>query len=756
MAQGPSFYRRLRRKAFRAVDRAGLAAVLPMSADRRARIEESRLRRDARLAFSAGDRDRARALLETVTTRYEGNPETWDLYARVLERSDGSDEAVAAARRVLRIRPDSVAAADLLITLLGAQGRHDEIGPVLDGVVAGLMIAPADRAVALGEILPLLGRYDRLPEAQRVLAAHPAASGRDPLRLIRVLVALHERVAADPGSAEAAVAELTAGLPPLDRAEVAARFAIHTGDAAEALRRLESLPDARLPLAEVRREARHLAAEGRLAESMALSAVVWAHAAETDENGMPGARTLLRRGFPFDPPAPEPVVEPNPRRVLYLLHNSLPWRSAGYATRTHGLLVGLRRAGWDVDGVTRLGFPHDQYTPAEAEALVVPDTDVVDEVPYRRLVDPADHRMPKKPLYDFVHRYADRLERLARAERPAILHGASNHWNGLAAGVVAGRLGIPYVYEVRGLWEVTRGSREPGYVGSPMYNLQVRMEADAAARADRVIAITGALRDEMVRRGVPEDHIVVVPNGVDTTRFTPLPRDGALAAQLGMTGKTVIGYVGSVLDYEGLELMMDAVAALAAERDDFAVLVVGDGTAYPDVVARAQRLGLGGVVTFTGRVPHADVERYYSVIDIAPFPRLPLPVCEMVSPLKPFEAMAMAKTVVVSDVAALAEIVTDGVNGLQFAKGDVASLTATLRRLLDEPELRTRLAEAGRDWVRAERDWTGLAARVDAVYADILSARRPTGGDQTTQGPASGDARPSGDSASTPGGAAHL
>jgi glycosyltransferase involved in cell wall biosynthesis len=247
------------------------------------------------------------------------------------------------------------------------------------------------------------------------------------------------------------------------------------------------------------------------------------------------------------------------------------------------------------------------------------------------------------------------------------------------------------------------------------------MEADAALRADRVITITGALRDELVRRGVPADRITVVPNGVDTARFTPLPRDEALAAELGMTGKTVLGYVGSVLDYEGLELLLEAAATLRVERDDFAVLIVGDGAEYEAMIARSQGLGLDGVVTFTGRVPHADVERYFSVIDVAPFPRWPLPVCEMVSPLKPFEAMAMAKTVVVSDVAALAEIVTDGQTGLVHTKGDAGSLTAALRRLLDDPDLRRRLGTAGLAWVRGERDWNTLATRVDAVYAELLA-----------------------------------
>jgi PEP-CTERM/exosortase A-associated glycosyltransferase len=718
-----SMFRRVRRQVFRVVDRAGLTSALPLPAAHRARLEESRLRAQARLALSDGDRDRARHLLETATLRFGSHPETWELFARLLDRAEENDEAIRAIGRVLEFEPDSTSALDLLLVLLTTEGRQDEIAPVLDRFVAALVGVSAERAVRLREVLPVLRQHGRIADARRVLDAHPVPAGRDELRTVRILVALHGRAEAAPDDVETAVTELTAGLSAHDRAGVVGRYWLDVGDATRAVAAFGALPDGLIPLAEIRRQARHLGAAGFVAESTALAAFAWERSPDDELGGLPGARTLLRAGYPFDPPVPEPVYETDPRRVLYLLHNSLPLRSAGYATRTHGLLMGLRRAGWLVDGVTRLGFPHDQHPEEEAAALVVPESDLVDGVPYRRLIDPAQLRVPKSSLVAYIQKYAVWLERLARAERPAILHAASNHWNGLAAGVVAGRLGIPYVYEVRGLWEVTRGSREPAYVGSGRYNLQARMEADAAKRADRVITITGALRDEMVRRGVPEGKISIVPNGVDTSRFTPLPRDAGLAAELGMTGKTVIGYVGSILDYEGLELLIDATAALKAERQDFAVLIVGDGTALPTVKARAKRLGLDDVVTFTGRVPHEQVERYYSVVDIAPFPRRPLAVCEMVSPLKPFEAMAMAKAVVVSSVAALTEIVTDGANGLVHTKGDVPSLTGALRRLLDDPDLRDRVAQGGLEWVRAERDWTALAGRVDRIYTDVLEAR---------------------------------
>lgn len=427
---------------------------------------------------------------------------------------------------------------------------------------------------------------------------------------------------------------------------------------------------------------------------------------------------LARDGFPLPPMRDEPEYEPRRDHVLYLLHNALPHHSGGYATRTHGLLTELNRNGWDVDGVTRLGYPYDM--PKMADVPDLPEQELVGEVDYHHLL--TGRQIEKKnPMHDYVARYTDALLPLARAERPAILHGASNHWNGLAAVQTGRLLGIPSVYEVRGLWEVTRGSRDPEWARSDQYQYIARMEADAARGATKVLAITQALKDELVTRGVDEEKIVLVPNGVDSGRFTPLPRDEELAAELGVSGKTVIGYVGTVVDYEGLDLLLEAARSLRATREDFHVLVIGDGAKLEELQASAAEQGLGDVLTFTGRIPHEEVERYYSIIDVTPFPRLPLPVCEMVSPLKPFEAMAMGKAVIASDVAALAEIVTPGTNGLLHTKGDATSLTEQITTLLDDPELAARLGAQARDWVVAERDWKQLAAVVAGVYAEIAA-----------------------------------
>lgn len=425
---------------------------------------------------------------------------------------------------------------------------------------------------------------------------------------------------------------------------------------------------------------------------------------------------LTTKGFPLPNGVGEAAYVPNHSRIFYLLHTALPHHSVGYATRTHGLLRGIRSHGWDVQGVTRLGYPYDMPN-MDAIGPIEP-TVIIDGVPYHRL-STTEGLEKKAPIQRYIARYAKALKKFAAEGRPFVLHAASNHWNGLAGVTAARQLGIPSIYEVRGLWEITRGSRNPEWMGGPMYEYMARLETDAARNADRVITITNALRDELIQRGVNGDKISVVPNGVETSRFRPRVRNQELAERLGVHDKTVVGYVGTILDYEGIELLIDVAGKLKEEREDVAFLLVGDGAELPQFRERVERENLADIMMFTGRIPHHEVEDYYSIIDICPFPRLPLPVTEIVSPLKPFEAMAMQKAVIVSSVAALAEIVTDGTTGLIFTKGSSDSLAEKLRLLLDDSGLRKRLASSGREWVERERDWESLSEDIGQIYASL-------------------------------------
>lgn len=425
---------------------------------------------------------------------------------------------------------------------------------------------------------------------------------------------------------------------------------------------------------------------------------------------------------PWEPPVRAPAPAPgdlDPQSVLSVLGQSLPVRSGGYATRSHGILTGLAEQGWHMAAVTRLGFPYDLWWKADDERTPEP-VDVVDGIPYHRLLKEGVRHYPRSPLPPYVEEGARGIADLARERRASLIHASSLYDVGMAGLSAARQLGVPFVYEMRGLKQLLEDARQPLFSASPRRDYLDLLEGTVARNADAVLVITEALGREMVRLGVDPERITVVPNGVDASRFSPRERNEALAERLGLSGKTVIGYIGGLVHYEGLDLLFQAAGQLREHRDDFHVLVVGDGAHQKALHKIVTKLDLGDLITFTGRIPHEEVEEYLSLVDITPFPRKPLKVCEMISPIKPFESMAMRKTVVASDVAALAEIVQDGVTGRLFAKGDAEDLARVLAELLDDPEQRTRLGDAARTWVVEERDWHRITGRVDAVYRGLL------------------------------------
>jgi len=424
-------------------------------------------------------------------------------------------------------------------------------------------------------------------------------------------------------------------------------------------------------------------------------------------------KELLLNGISIDLKK-DTSFQPIDMKICYLLHNRLPYNSGGYASRTHGLLTNISNYGWDIHGVSRLGYPEDKM-----HDIISQKIDIIDDIHYHRL----RHKnigLGKIDMKRYLQVYAEVLYDFARKEKPSIIHAASNHMNGLVGNAVAKALGIPSVYEVRGLWEITRISREPQWKDTDYYNLMVKLETQAAKDADVVLTLTEALKSEMIARGISQDKIYIIPNGVTSERFVPRQRDCVLEYELGLSGKCVIGYIGSVVAYEGLELLIDAVSILDSEDTiPFAVLIVGDGALLDSIKKRAKEKGVMKYFIFTGRVAHKDVERYYSLVDIAPFPRLAQPVCEMVSPLKPFEAMATQKAVIASDVNALAEIVKDGYNGLLFKKESIHDFAIKLKLLINNESLRNKLGENARYWVKQERDWSIIAKKVDIIYKKL-------------------------------------
>jgi len=434
---------------------------------------------------------------------------------------------------------------------------------------------------------------------------------------------------------------------------------------------------------------------------------------QTKINIWKGNVELLEKGFEL-PIFDKSSKYERSKNILYLLHNTLPFHSGGYATRAHGLMEGTNSSSdFKMQGVSRLGYPKDILKLDSDDDIL--EREVIDGIVYRRLK--SNTRRGNTTYYEYIKEYGEKVVELAKKEKPFVIHAASNLYNGLAGVYAAKKLGIKSIYEIRGLWEITRISREPEWKDTDMYKFNAKMETTAALNADVVITITQALKDEMVKRGVPAEKIEILPNGVVSDRFKPLDKNKKLAEKLNIRDKVVIGFIGSFAQYEGLEYIVDAVEILINKgKKDIVALMVGDGAVWQDIVDIVERKGLQEYFIFTGRIPHEEVENYYSLVDIAPLPRKGLPVCEMVSPLKPFEAMAMEKVVLASNVAALAEIVQDSYNGMLFEKDNIEDLADKIELLANDEKLREKLGKQAREWVIKERDWKVLSEKLVNIY----------------------------------------
>jgi glycosyltransferase involved in cell wall biosynthesis len=396
-------------------------------------------------------------------------------------------------------------------------------------------------------------------------------------------------------------------------------------------------------------------------------------------------------------------------RVLHIVTDALPSTSAGYTVRTQEIALAQRAAGLDPHVVTRIGFP------VTAGAIDGRKTVTVDGVPYHRLLPWV---MPGRmdALYETHLRYAAGL---TATLRPAVLHAASNYANAVIALALRDATRLPVVYEVRGFWEDTWLSRHTGTRDlklSDRYRLTRALETHCMKSADLVVTLGEAMRDEILERGVDPDKVIIVPNGVSEEFLRPLPDDqGKLKASLGIRpGEHVVGLVSSLVAHEGIGTLLEAVKILGDRGVRTRALIVGDGPERPALQRQAAALGIDAI--FPGRVPMSQVRAYHAVLDAFVVPRTPDRVCQLVTPLKPVEAMASGLPVVVSGVRALSEIVNDKVTGLVSAPLDPAALADTLQTALDNPELRAELGANAREWVARDRTWAHNAARYREAY----------------------------------------
>ncbi|SMC75008.1 TIGR04063 family PEP-CTERM/XrtA system glycosyltransferase [Novosphingobium sp. B1] len=396
-------------------------------------------------------------------------------------------------------------------------------------------------------------------------------------------------------------------------------------------------------------------------------------------------------------------------RVLHVLDHSLPLHS-GYTFRTRAILKAQQAMGLEVRGVTGLRHGGDGDDGSETvDGLTF----------YRTLGQPG--AVPLVREWSEIAALAERIVAVAQEWRPDVLHAHSPALCGLAAVRAGRRLGIPVVYEIRAFWEDAAVGNGTGREGSAKYWLTRVLENDVVAAADGVVTICEGLRADLVARGFAREKISIMPNGVDMQMFgEALPRDTALAQDLGLGEGPVIGFLGSFYPYEGLDDLIAAMPAIVAAVPDARLLMVGGGPAEADLRAQAAASPVAQAIRFVGRVPHHEVDRFYSLVDVVCYPRKGMRLTDLVTPLKPLEAMAQGKLVSASAVGGHRELIEDGVTGTLFAADDPAALARALAGLLADRSGWNQRRDTARRFVREHHDWALNVRRYDPVYQALI------------------------------------
>jgi PEP-CTERM/exosortase A-associated glycosyltransferase len=351
----------------------------------------------------------------------------------------------------------------------------------------------------------------------------------------------------------------------------------------------------------------------------------------------------------------------------------------------------------------------------------------LDDVVYRRtpisgpIADFAlRHRSPVLREWQVVHLLREQILRIASTHRPDIIYAHSPALCGLAALQAAQTVEVPFVYEIRAFWE-DAASQNVGKSLSVRSQLTRRLETYVSQKASAVAGISKPILADIASRGIPKEKLFHVPNGVNTTRFVPAPKDADIAQGLRLSDRFVFGFFGSLYHYEGVSWMLRAASDLWKRNPTLAFLIIGSGEDRAGIERAVRDSSATGYVHIIDHVPHEQIARYYSCVDVVVCPRRSLRLTELVTPLKPLEAMALGKPVLASDIGGIRELVEHGVTGLLFQPGDETDFCRQAEKLISSPALRERLSEQGRSFVVKERDWKIVARRYRELYEFVLS-----------------------------------
>ena len=402
-------------------------------------------------------------------------------------------------------------------------------------------------------------------------------------------------------------------------------------------------------------------------------------------------------------------------KILHVFDHTLPLHS-GYTFRSAAILREQRKLGWDT---------HHLSGPKQLNCSVAEED--AGGLHFYRTPKPTGllAKLPGGDPFAVMGAIETRLLELAQTLQPDVIHAHSPVLDAVPAIRVGRKLGIPVVYEIRAFWEDAAVDHGTTRENSLRYRLTRALETWAVRHADAVTVICEGLRGDLVARGIAPEKITVIPNAVDVDQFALGGRaDPELKMKLGLGTSRVLGFIGSFYAYEGLDLLLDALPLILKQMPDVKVLLVGGGPQEVALKQQVMALDLKERVIFTGRVPHDEVNRYYDLIDVLVYARHPMRLTELVTPLKPLEAMAQGRLMVASDVGGHKQLIPEGKTGMLFRAGQAGDLASKVVGLLKYEPGWDSLKRNGRQFVESERNWAASVARYRGVYGGLVKSLR--------------------------------
>lgn len=427
----------------------------------------------------------------------------------------------------------------------------------------------------------------------------------------------------------------------------------------------------------------------------------------------------IQNGYnlPVARPANQSSKNQTPKSLL-VFHSRAPLVNNGYAARSVEVLNALSAQKWDCTAVTRLGYPNDINRYRHAE---VPLLERYGGIPCRLLADPQDGQRGRAPD-DYLNAYATRLEREIERSKPTVIHAASNYLNGLASVQAARNTGLPAIYEARGLWEITALSRGDYGESDARFRLASRLETHSASAADAVITLSDSLKNKLVERGVQAEKIFVAPNCVDIASYADKRVDPKGVEELGLHADFIVGYFGAFVAYEGLEILLAALALLKDKGVSIQALLIGGGANEETLKKEAARLRLSDSVKFLEKVSRDTLENYTQLCHAVALPRRATPITQIVPPIKAVEAMARGHPLIVSDLSALRDLVKHEQTGLVVKPDDPVALAGALERLALDRALLQSLANSARQEARRRFDKSVVGSIIINAYEHAIEA----------------------------------